>query len=84
MHARNWIKASWREDLTRDETVDLSLRALFAAADEDVATGGPDLIRRIFPTVAVIDVSGYHRIEEDEIGQRALQVIGGREEGAGL
>ncbi len=84
VHARNWIKASWREDLTRDETVDLSLRALFAAADEDVATGGPDLIRRIFPTVAVIDVSGYHRIEEDEIGQRALHVIGGREEGAGL
>jgi proteasome beta subunit len=84
VHARNWIKAAWREGMSRDETVDLSLRSLFAAADEDVATGGPDLIRRIFPTVAVIDASGYHRVEEDVIAQRALEVIGGREEGAGL
>ncbi len=84
VHARNWIKAAWREDMPRDETVDLALRALFAAADEDVATGGPDLIRRIFPTVAVIDASGYHRLTDDVVGERALQVIGGREEGAGL
>ena len=50
VHARNWIKAQWREDIDRDEAVDLALRALFAAADEDAATGGPDLVRRIFPT----------------------------------
>jgi proteasome beta subunit len=84
VHARNWIKAAWREGMSRDDTVDLALRSLFAAADEDVATGGPDLIRRIFPTVAVIDPSGYHLLGDDLIGERALQVIGGREEGAGL
>jgi proteasome beta subunit len=84
VHARNWIKAAWREGMSRDDTVDLALRSLFAAADEDVATGGPDLIRRIFPTVAVIDPSGYHLLADDLIGERALQVIGGREEGAGL
>ena len=54
VHARNWIKAIWQEGMTRDDTVDLALRALFAAADEDTATGGPDLVRGIFPTVAVI------------------------------
>ena len=53
VHARNWIKAGWREGMSRDEAIDLALRALFAAADEDVATGGPDLVRGIFPTVAV-------------------------------
>ena len=53
VHARNWIKAGWREDMSPDETIDLAIRALFAAADEDVATGGPDLVRGIFPTVAV-------------------------------
>ena len=57
VHARNWIKAGWREGMTRDEAIDLALRALFAAADEDVATGGPDLVRGIFPTVAVISAS---------------------------
>jgi proteasome beta subunit len=84
VHARNWIKAQWRPDLTRDETVDLALRALFAAADEDAATGGPDLVRRIFPTVAVIDASGFTAVDDDEVAQRADALIGGREEGAGL
>jgi proteasome beta subunit len=84
VHARNWIKAQWRPDLTRNETVDLALRALFAAADEDAATGGPDLVRRIFPTVAVIDASGFTAVDDDEVARRADTLIGGREEGAGL
>jgi proteasome beta subunit len=84
IHARNWIKSQWSEDLTRDGGVDLALRALFAAADEDAATGGPDLVRRIFPTVAVIDTDGYAAVPDDEIASRADAVVGGREEGAGL
>ena len=84
VHARNWIKSQWRPDLTRDEAVDLALRALFAAADEDAATGGPDLVRRIFPTVAVIDASGFTAVDDDEVARRADELIGGREEGAGL
>jgi proteasome beta subunit len=84
VHARNWIKSQWREGLTRDDAVDLALRSLFAAADEDAATGGPDLIRRIFPTVSVIDRDGYTALGEDEIAQRSEALLGGREEGAGL
>jgi proteasome beta subunit len=82
VHAKNWIKAQWREDLTADETVDLALRALFAAADEDAATGGPDLVRRIFPTVAVIDTDGYRSLDDEEVGRRAVALLGGLEEGA--
>src|SRR4249920_1655331 len=66
VHAKNWIKATWREDLTRDDTVDLALRSLFAAADEDTAPGGPDLVRRIFPTVAVIDADGYRSLPDED------------------
>jgi proteasome beta subunit len=84
VHARNWIKTQWREGMTRDEAVDLALRSLFAAADEDAATGGPDLIRGIFPSVAVIDREGYTAIADDDIAQRAQGLLGGREEGAGL
>jgi proteasome beta subunit len=84
VHARNWIKATWREDLPRDEALDLALRALFAAADEDAATGGPDLVRRIFPTMATIDASGFTPVGDDDIAARADRVVGGREEGAGL
>ena len=84
IHARNWIKSQWSEAMTRDDAVDLSLRALFAAADEDSATGGPDLVRRIFPVVATIDAAGYAALAEDEVGTRAEALLGGREEGAGL
>jgi proteasome beta subunit len=84
VHARNWIKAIWREGMTRDDTVDLALRALFAAADEDTATGGPDLVRRIFPTVAVISATGFASLSEDEVAARSEALYGGREEGSGL
>jgi proteasome beta subunit len=84
IHARNWIKSQWREDMARDDAVDLSLRSLFAAADEDSATGGPDLVRRIFPVVATIDADGYVRLSDDDVGARSEAQLGGREEGAGL
>jgi hypothetical protein len=41
-------------------------------------------VRRIFPTVAVIDGAGYAPVPEDEIATRAEAALGGREEGAGL
>ncbi len=81
IHARNWIKAGWREDMSLDETVDLSIRALFAAADEDVATGGPDLVRGIFPLVAAIDAGGFRAFDEADVEQRSRALLDGRERG---
>lgn len=83
VHAKNWIKAQWREGMTADEAIDLAVRSLFAAADEDTATGGPDLVRRIFPTVAVIEAEGFRALPDDDVAQRAQALLGGREEGAG-
>jgi proteasome beta subunit len=84
VHARNWIKAFWREGMQREEVVDLALRALFAAADEDAATGGPDLIRHIYPLVAVISADGYDLVDDTVVAERAAALLGGREEGEGL
>jgi proteasome beta subunit len=81
VHARNWIKAGWRDDMSADETVDLALRSLFAAADEDVATGGPDLVRRIFPLIAVIDTNGYREIGDDEVATRSEALLLGPQRG---
>jgi proteasome beta subunit len=84
VHARNWIKASWREAITGPEAIELALRALFAAADEDAATGGPDLIRRIYPSIATIGTDGYRALSDDDVAEQAQSLLGGREEGAGL
>jgi proteasome beta subunit len=81
VHARNWIKAGWKEGMDNDATVALALTSLFAAADEDVATGGPDLVRRIFPTVAVIDADGFRFLADDDIATRADALLGGPERG---
>ncbi len=81
VHARNWIKASWSAEATADDTVGLAIRALFAAADEDAATGGPDLVRRIYPTVAVIDADGYRQIADTDVEARAQTLLGGPERG---
>src|SRR6266496_1907747 len=80
VHAKNWIKAQWREGMSADAAIDLAVRSLFAAADEDTATGGPDLVRRIFPTVAVISAEGFTSLAEDDIATRAEALYGGREE----
>jgi proteasome beta subunit len=70
LHASTVVKLGFREGLSRDDVVDLALRALFEAADEDSATGGPDLMRRIFPVIATITRDGFTRIEDDEIAER--------------
>jgi proteasome beta subunit len=81
VHARNWIKAAWRDDMSADDASKLAIRALFAAADEDVATGGPDLVRRIFPTIARIDTNGYHALDDDTIEALAQAALDGPERG---
>jgi proteasome beta subunit len=68
--ARSTIKLGWREGLPRDEAIDLAVQSLYDAADEDSATGGPDLVRGIYPIVALVDVEGYREVPEDEVAER--------------
>jgi proteasome beta subunit len=82
MHAGTVIKIGYREGLPRDEAVDLSITSLFEAADEDSATGGPDLVRGIFPVIATISSDGFQRLEDAEIEARfraLLERLAGRE-----
>ena len=73
--ARSTIKLGWREGLARDEAVDLAVQSLYDAADEDSATGGPDLVRGIYPIVAVVDAEGYREVPEAEVAERFAALI---------
>lgn len=75
LHAGTVVKMGYRRDLDREETLDLAISALFQAADEDSATGGPDLVRGIYPTMATITAEGFTRVEEDEIEQRFRRLV---------
>ena len=68
--ARSTIKLGYRPGLSRDEAVDLAIQSLYDAADEDSATGGPDLVRGIYPLVAVVDAEGYRLVPEEEVAER--------------
>src|SRR5690606_35533824 len=67
LHAGTVIKIGYRQDMEPSDAVDLAIRALFEAADDDSATGGPDLVRGIFPVVATIEEDGFSRVDDAEI-----------------
>jgi len=77
--ARNTIKLGWRPDLSTSEALELAVRALWQAADEDSATGGPDPVRGIYPTVATITAAGFEPVEEEEVARRFAAVVAGLE-----
>ncbi len=81
--ARTTIKLGWRPDLPREEAIELAVRALYEAADEDSATGGPDLVRGIFPLVASVTSEGYEEIEEQEVAARFAALVEQRGLGRG-
>jgi proteasome beta subunit len=78
LFARGSLKKLYKDDLEPEECVTAALQALYDAADDDSATGGPDRARRIFPVVALITEDGYHRMPDDEVAALADRVIDGR------
>jgi proteasome beta subunit len=70
LHAGTVVKLGFREALDQGEAVDLAIQALFQAADEDSATGGPDLVRGIYPTIATISAAGFEKVDESEVADR--------------
>jgi proteasome beta subunit len=67
--ARNTLKKFFRPGMTREQAVRLALESLLDASEEDVATGGPDPVRGIFPSVKIVAQTGTFDLPEDEIRQ---------------
>jgi proteasome beta subunit len=78
LFAKAALKKRYRPGLTTDEAVKLSVDALYDAADDDTATGGPDLIRKIFPVIWVATADGTRRVTDDEAGEIATAVVQAR------
>jgi len=68
MFARGALKKRYRDGVDEDEAMRLCVEALYDAADDDSATGGPDMTRRIYPVVAVVTGDGYRRASDDQVG----------------
>ncbi len=70
LHAGTVIKVGYRSGLSRDEAIDLAVRSLWEAADADSATGGPDALRGIYPTVATVTADGWTAVDDTELAAR--------------
>jgi len=73
--ARGALKKLYIDGLSADDAVLMCMQALYDAADDDSATGGPDLARQIYPVVAVITADGFRRLPEAEAGEYARAVV---------
>ncbi|HEY0643745.1 MAG TPA: proteasome subunit beta [Nocardioides sp.] len=78
LFARGSLKKLYRDDFDAEEAVTAVIQALYDAADDDSATGGPDLTRRIFPVVHVITADGGRQVPDAEVAAIADLMIASR------
>ncbi len=81
--ARGALKKLWRPGLEEQQAVSVAIEALYDAADDDSATGGPDLGRQIWPTVAVVDHSGARFVAQDVLEEHVQVVVASRRDNPG-
>jgi proteasome beta subunit len=83
LFAKGALKKIWRSGFPEDDAVLCAVQSLYDAADDDSATGGPDLTRRIFPVVSVVTAEGYRRLSDDEVGRHVDAVVEARMQNPG-
>jgi proteasome beta subunit len=76
--ARGALKKLYADGMPVTDTILACMQALYDAADDDSATGGPDVTRRLYPVVATITADGFERLADDATGEYARAVIEGR------
>jgi proteasome beta subunit len=75
LFAKGSLKKLFSPGMTEDDAVEVCVEALYDAADDDSATGGPDLARRIFPMVVVVDATGFRRVDADHLAAVCRGVV---------
>lgn len=73
--ARGSLKKLYRDGASADDMAMTLIQALYDAADDDSATGGPDVTRKIWPIVSVIDADGFRRLSDQEVTGYVEQML---------
>jgi proteasome beta subunit len=76
--ARGSLKKLYSDGMSETDAITACMQALYDAADDDSATGGPDMSRRIYPIVATVTADGYQRLTDAQAGGYAEAVVAGR------
>ncbi|KUF14581.1 MULTISPECIES: proteasome subunit beta [Streptomyces] len=78
VYARGSLKKLYHQGMSERDVVLAAVQALYDAADDDSATGGPDLTRRLFPRVSLVTEEGYRQLTQDEVAEVARSVVDAR------
>jgi len=78
MFARGALKKFFREDFTQQDAIRACVESLYDAADDDSATGGPDLTRQIYPVVVSCTIDGFRRVADDQLHDIVTRVVEAR------
>jgi proteasome beta subunit len=81
--ARGSLKKLYTDGMPEQDAIMVCMHALYDAADDDSATGGPDLTRRIYPVVVTVTADGFRRLTEEEAGGYAQSVVNERMQSPG-
>ena len=76
--ARSYLRTVFRPDSSMEDAIDHAMQALVAASEQDLATGGPDLRRGIYPNVVTVSSTGFREVDESEVvaaAERALETV---------
>jgi proteasome beta subunit len=76
--AKSSIKKLYPQVTDADSALRVAVEALYDAADDDSATGGPDLVRGIYPTAVTIGADGAAEVTERRIAELAREIIESR------
>ena len=77
--ARGALKKLWRADLDQEQAISVAVEALFDASDDDSATGGPDFVRQIAPTIFTVDLdNGVTEVDSATVLDTATEVVARR------
>jgi proteasome beta subunit len=76
--ARSALKKRYSDDIDGAQAVRLAVDSLYDAADDDSATGGPDLTRRIYPVVADVTADGFRRLSESDVAEVVQGIVDAR------
>jgi proteasome beta subunit len=83
VYAKSSLKKLHDASADLDGAVRTAVEAIYDAADDDTATGGPDLVRRIYPVLVAITAEGAVRIPDERIGEVVGAVVAARSERPG-
>ncbi|WP_442945643.1 proteasome subunit beta [Nocardia sp. SSK8] len=74
MFAKSSLKKTYQAGLDQERALRIAVESLVDAADDDTATGGPDPLRGIYPTVMLIDADGAVEVAEDRLAAVATAI----------